>query len=424
MTAPDLPPPPPPREALPLPVQKVLPRQGPRPLALHLTMALTVLLTSPGGLPFLKSGSLPWKPPLRGRALELARLADSVGGATSKAFARAVDRETRRRLDLFFTGVERYRHHPYRRELVDPPVLWSEGGSRLLDFGGEGRPVLFVPSLVNRAYVLDLSAKRSLMRWLATQGLRPLLLDWGMPGALERRYTLTDYVAGRLERALDAAIDVVGRPMPAVGYCMGGMLAASLALRRRRDIDGLVLMATPWDFSGGEAGNARAASALISVFGPALDTWGEMPVDVLQSMFAQVDPLLALRKFSQFGRLEGHSSQEATFVALEDWLNDGIPLVAAVARDCIAGWYGRNDPMRGNWLIAGQPVDPAKIRQPTLALIPANDRIVPPASAQALATLIPGCQIQTPPLGHIGMVVSAGAKNAVWEPLAKWLRRD
>ena len=402
-----------------------LPRQGPRPLALHLTIALTVLMTSPGGLPFLKSGSLPWEPPLRGRALEIARLAESAyaGGATSKAFARAVDREMRRRLDLFFTGVERYRHHPYRRDLTDPPVLWQEGASRLLDFGGAGRPVLFVPSLVNRAYILDLSAQRSLLRWLATQGLRPLLVDWGMPGPLERRYTLTDYVAGRLERALDAAIDAVGGPMPAVGYCMGGNLALGLALRRRRDVEGLVLMATPWDFGGGEAGNARAAAALMSIFGPALEAWGEMPVDILQAMFAQVDPLSALRKFSQFGRLDATSGHATTFVALEDWLNDGIPLVAAVARDCIAGWYGRNDTMRGQWLIAGLPVDPGRLRQPALALIPANDRIVPPASALALARLIPGCEIQTPPLGHIGMVVSAGAKAQVWEPLAAWLRR-
>ena len=222
-----------------------------------------VLLTSPGGLPFLKGGSLPWKPPLRGRAAEIGHLVDSVGGATGKGFSRAVDHEMRRRLDLFFTGVERYRRHPYRRDLADPPVLWTEGGTRLLDFGGEGRPVLFVPSLVNRAYILDLSAKRSLLRWLATEGVRPLLVDWGMPGALERRYTLTDYVAGRLDRALDAALDAVGGPMATVGYCMGGMLATSLALRRRRDISALCLMATPWDFSGGEAGNAKAASALI-----------------------------------------------------------------------------------------------------------------------------------------------------------------
>jgi polyhydroxyalkanoate synthase len=332
----------------------------------------------------------------------------------------------RRRLDLFFTGVERYRHHPYRRTLVDPPQLWREGGSRLLDYGHEvgaaGRPVLFVPSLVNRAYILDLSARRSVLRWLAAQGLRPLLIDWGMPGALERRYTLTDYIAGRLDRALDATLAVTGRPVAVVGYCMGGMLAAALALRRPRDVDALGLLATPWDFFSGEsAHNANLAVRLMTMFGPALDAWGELPVDALQSMFAQVDPLLALRKFTQFGRLDGTSSQAENFVALEDWLNDGIPLPAAVARDCLAGWYGRNDPARGNWLVAGLPVEPQRLRLPTLAMIPANDRIVPPASAQALASAIPGARVLLPPLGHIGMVTSAGAEKAAWRPLADWL---
>ena len=61
---------------------------------------------------------------------------------------------------------------------------------------------MFVPSLVNRAYVLDLAPGRSMLRWLAERGIRPVLLDWGWPGAAERSFTLTDYVAGRLERAL------------------------------------------------------------------------------------------------------------------------------------------------------------------------------------------------------------------------------
>lgn len=405
------------------PSMTVLPRQGPRPLALHLGVALTVLMTSPGGLPFLRKDSLPWKPALRDRVSDLAeRLAAAEpAGATSRAFTAAVDRESRRRLDLFFTGVERYRHHPYRRALEDPPVVWAEGGSRLLDYGGSGRPVLFVPSLVNRAYILDLSAERSLLRWLAGQGVRPFMIDWGMPGARERRFTLTDYIAGRLDRALEATLAVTGRPVAVVGYCMGGMLATALAVRRPREVEALGLLATPWDFGGEAAANARAAAAFIALYGPMLDVWGEMPVDLLQALFAQVDPLLALRKFSQFGRLDATSSQAANFVALEDWLNDGIPLVAAVARDCLAGWYGRNDPARGEWLVAGLPVDPGAVRVPSLALIPANDRIVPPASALALAAVIPGCQTVMPPLGHIGMVVSAGAKNQVWRPLADWL---
>ncbi|MGF7175369.1 alpha/beta fold hydrolase [Azospirillum doebereinerae] len=399
-------------------------RLGPRPLGLHLNLVMATLLSSSGGLPLLRSGSLPWKPPLRGRAEELRRQIaqrESRPGA-AEDLNRAVDAETRRRIDAFLTGIERYRHHPYRRDLPDPPVLWTEGATRLLDYGPpSGRPVLFVPSLVNRHYILDLSPGKSLMRWLSGRGLRPLLVDWGTPGPLERRYTLTDYIAGRLERALDVVVEMHGRPVPIAGYCMGGLLTAALALRRPKSVAGLVLLATPWDFHAEDAATARRAAAFFQPYGPALERWGELPTDALQALFAQLDPLLALKKFAQFARMDPASRGAQGFVALEDWLNDGVPLVAGVARDALAGWYGRNDTAAGNWLVGGLPVDPTRIRVPTLALIPEKDRIVPPASAMALPKVIPGAQVLVPPLGHIGMVVSAGAETGVWRPLADWL---
>ncbi len=397
-------------------------RTGPRPLALHLATVASSLLSSSTALPHLRNGSLPWKPHLRDRAEDLRR---QIARTDADALAGAVDRAVRRQLDQALTGIERYRHHPYRRDLPDPPVLWTEGASRLLDYGAltgaAGTPVLFVPSLVNRHYILDLSERKSLMRWLAGQGLRPFLIDWGTPGPLERRFTLTDYIAGRLERALAAAVEATGRPVPVVGYCMGGLLAAALAQRRPKEVAGLVLMATPWDFHAEDAGLARRAAAFFQPFGPMIEAWGDLPVDALQALFAQLDPLLALKKFSQFARMDPDSRAALAFVALEDWLNDGVPLVAAVARDTLAGWYGRNDTACGNWLVAGEPVEPARIKVPTLALIPERDRIVPPLSAAALARTIPRAQMISPPLGHIGMVVSAGAETGVWRPLADWL---
>ena len=50
--------------------------------------------------------------------------------------------------------------------------------------------------------MLDLLPGGSMLRFLAGEGLRPLLLDWGWPGAVERGFTLTDSIAGRLERHL------------------------------------------------------------------------------------------------------------------------------------------------------------------------------------------------------------------------------
>ena len=99
-------------------------------------------------------------------------------------------------------GIAAYRADPYVREMRDPPAVWEESETRLLDYGGSGPAVLFVPSLINRAYILDLMEGGSMLRWLAGQGAHPYLLDWGWPGEVEREFSLTDYIAGRLERAL------------------------------------------------------------------------------------------------------------------------------------------------------------------------------------------------------------------------------
>jgi polyhydroxyalkanoate synthase len=333
-----------------------------------------------------------------------------------------------RRAHRLLDGIEAYRSHPYRRDMPEPPALWASGTTRLLDYGAcaeardpDGPPLLVVPSLINRGYILDLSQRISLLRWLAARGWRPLLVDWDAPGPVERGFSLTDYVAGRLEQALDAALEATGRAPVLAGYCMGGTLTAALAQRRQRDLAGLVLLAAPWDFHADQPQAAPLGLGSLLTFGPALDVLGELPVDALQALFAAVDPLGGVRKFLAFAGLDPDSEKAATFVALEDWLNDGVPLAGPVARECLGGWYGANTPAAGAWRVAGQVVEPAALELPTLCLIPAQDRIVPPASARALGAAIPGCRVLEPAVGHIGMVTSGRARASVWEPLDAWL---
>lgn len=395
------------------------PRLGPRPLPLHLAAAAASLMSGTAALPLWRSGSPgskpTWPEPLRRAAERLASLPADAAGA-------ALAREATRRAAAFLAGLERYTRHPYRRDLPAPPVLWRDGSARLRDYGpADGLPLLVVPSLVNRAYVLDLTAERSLLRFLAAQGLRPLLLEWDVPDAAERDFTLTDVILRRLEPALDAACAAANGPVGLLGYCMGGTLAAALAARRPDDIAGIAFLAAPWDFHADAPHQAEigrmAAAASLSI----IAALGVLPVDGIQALFTTLDPLTALRKFSAFGRLDPDSAEAARFVALEDWLNDGIPLPGPVALECLAGWYGENMPGRGLWRIDGTPVRPEAIRRPSLHLIPARDRIVPPASARALADRIPGAERIEPALGHIGMVVAGGAEAQVWRPLAAWL---
>jgi poly(3-hydroxyalkanoate) synthetase len=352
------------------------------------------------------------------RARAIAEAVQRAAAGQAEAFSNAILIEASRQDRALIAGIAAYRRHPWRRDLADPPVLWTEGGSRLLDFGGEGPTLLLVPSLVNRASVLDLAPGRSMARFLAAEGLRVLLLDWGWPGEAERRFSLTDYIAGRLERALMA----VGERVVLAGYCMGGLLAAAAAQRRPDRVAALALLATPWDFHAADPGRAGQLARIAPLLEPAMAFAGTLPVDLLQLLFTLLDPFGVGAKYRAFARLDPDSDRARMFVALEDWLNDGVPLAAPVARECLTGWYGANSPGRGAWTVAGLPVVPAALDLPCFVAVPGRDRIVPPESARPLAAAIRGAVLHAPAAGHIGMVAGSTAEAALWRPLLGWVR--
>ncbi len=402
-------------------------RLGPRPLPLHLASATGFYLSCLSASNAWSNGSSIWNPVLTGKAAALEKSRAQSGNPDLPAFTGAVDEELRRRLSQMLDGVEVYRGHPYRRDIPDPDILWTEGTTRVLDFRRfrdgkkRGAPIFLIPSLVNRAYILDLSAETSLCRWLASEGFDVFLVDWDAPGEQEMAFTLSDYIA-RLDRAARAVSQSLDeQALFYAGYCMGGLLALAAAERAGDACSGLALLATPWDFHAEQVEHARMLGRLAGIFEPLIASTGGLPVDVLQSLFAGVDPLLGFRKFAAFSKLTSQSQKADAFVALEDWLNDGIALAGPVARECLAGWYGDNTPGRGEWRVDGAAVRPELFNKPSLALIPSGDRIVPPASAMGLAERLPRVTISMPKAGHIGMVVGSRRLTAAWEPLRNFI---
>lgn len=397
-------------------------RRGPRPLLLHLSLAMMRSAVLSSAWP---SWNATWPPgigPIKtGAAEPLAKIVEHVAQAGPEAerqFAQALLAESWAQDRGFLAGIAAYRRHPYQRAVEDPPTTWQEGGSRLLDYapGRDGPAVLVVPSLINRATILDLMPGKSLMRYLAASGLHALLLDWGEPGPLERRFTLTDYIAGRLERALIA----IGRPVILVGYCMGGLLALAAAQRRPDLVRALALLATPWDFHAPDPDRAKALARTLPALEPAMAPTGALATDLLQMLFACLAPFETPAKYRHFAKLDQTGAAAQLFVALEDWLNDGIPLAAPVARTCLSEWYGENTTARGLWAVAGATVDPAAIAQPSFVAIPNRDRIVPPESALALAKSLPAAVIHRPAAGHVGMAAGRRAETELWRPLRHW----
>lgn len=300
-------------------------------------------------------------------------------------------------------GVRAYQSHPYRRTLAAPPAVAQAGGVRLLDYGGNGRPAVFVPSLVNPPTVLDLAADNSLLRWLATQGVRPLLVDWGTPAPDELALSVDGYIDERLCPLLAA----VGRSV-VVGYCLGGTmaLAAAMALPPQR----LALIATPWRF----AGYGEQRDALVRAWAgmePTAMALGAVPMDLVQPLFWRLDPAGTAAKYEKFGRVPPDGAEARAFVALEDWANDGPPLSLPAARQCFADFFAADAPGSGTWR-----GDPAMLPCPVVNFVSTRDRIVPAAAAPEA-----GRRVDVD-AGHVGMIVGSRARALLWEPLRDWIK--
>ena len=307
-------------------------------------------------------------------------------------------------------GLRLYQAAERKPRPGDRPIVARVGRVSLRDYGGGGRPVIFVPSLINPPYVLDLAPENSLLRWLSGQGVRPLLVDWGDPLPAERDLT----IAGHVETYLLPLIAALGEKPALAGYCLGGTMA--LAAAARTEVAALVTIAAPWHFAGFPESARAGLNDLWERASPAAETLGLMPMEVLQTSFWRLDPAKTIAKFERLGRGAVPAHAIPDFVALEDWANDGPPLTLGAARELMLDLFNGDRTGRGTWVVGGAPVLAEALTCPVFDIASTTDRIVPAASAPAIGTRL------ELGLGHVGTIVGGRARALLWEPLAQWLR--
>lgn len=313
------------------------------------------------------------------------------------------------RRDAALRGLRRYQRAERGPPRPPMPAIARAGRAALRDFGGAGPPLVVVPSLINPPDVLDLAGDRSLLRWLAGEGVRPLLVDWGVPGRDERALT----IAGHVETMLLPLLAAVGEPAALLGYCLGGTMA--LAAATRHPVRGLALLASPWRFARYPAATRAELRELWGHAQGSSEALGVLPMEVLQAAFWRLDPARTVAKYEALGDGRTDEPALARFVALEDWANEGPPLTFGAARELFENLFAADRPGGGGWQVGGRAVDPATLSAPVLEIVSTSDRIAPAVAAAGLGT-----RVETA-AGHVGMVVGSRARADVWQPLAAWL---
>ena len=115
-------------------------------------------------------------------------------------------------------------------------------------------PLLIIPPVINKYYVIDLAAGRSLVEFLVQQGVQVFTVSWRNPDARHRDWGFDTYARGILD-ALDGVRRVTGAERAVLfGACSGGivssMTAAHLAtVGDSERLAGLTLVVTVLDQS-------------------------------------------------------------------------------------------------------------------------------------------------------------------------------
>ncbi len=306
--------------------------------------------------------------------------------------------------------------------------VWRDGKVVLYRFVGETAPVqrtplLIVYALVNRPYMVDLQADRSLVQKLLALGQDVYVLDWGYPDRSERYQTLEDYLLRYIDGAVDQLRARHDGPVNMLGICQGGVFALCYAALRQAKLANLITMVTPVDFQTPD--NMLSHWARQVDVDLLVDTLGNIPADLMNASYLMLKPFrLNVQKY--VGLLDILDDKEALqdFLRMEKWIFDSPDLAGEAFRDFIKQFYQGNGLMHDGVRIGPHTVALDQVTLPVLNIYAEQDHLVPPDASRAMRGRV-GSRDYTESSfrgGHIGIYVSGRAQREVPTTIHTWLK--
>lgn len=314
-------------------------------------------------------------------------------------------------------------------ELMPTPrdVVLEDGPAQLVRFRSVRResaaPVLLVPSLINRWYVLDLRRGASLAEALCAAGLDVWLLDWGIPQD-EDRYWSWDDLFRRLSRMHKRVRRETGaEKLSVLGYCMGATVSGIHAALEPRHAASFVNLLGPFDFSHAGVLGLMADQRWFDA--DVVAEAGNVSALQMQSAFQLLRPTGTVAKWVSLMEKGMDPAFREGYEALEAWAGDNIPFPAAAYRTYIQELYQKNALVQGTHHALGRRVDLKAIECPVLTITASRDAICPPPAALGLASACGAAKKEhlEVPGGHVGAVVGSRASRELYPRVAEWFSK-
>jgi polyhydroxyalkanoate synthase len=250
-------------------------------------------------------------------------------------------------------------------------------------------PVLITPAWIMKYYILDLSPRNSLVRYLVEKGHTVFMISWRNPDAADRELSVGDYVKlGFLDALAEVRRIVPRRPVHAVGYCIGGTLlaiaAAVLAAAGDTSLASLTLLAAQVDFSEPGELSVFITPSQIAMLEAMMSKSGVLESERMGAAFAMLRArdLMWTPAVNQYMR--GERPQLNDLMA---WNADGTRMPWRMHSEYLERLYLKNELAQGTFTVNGARVDVANIRVPMFVVGTETDHVAPWRSAYKIRGL-------------------------------------
>ncbi len=284
-------------------------------------------------------------------------------------------------------------------------------------------PLLIVPPMINKYYIVDLAPGRSLAEFLVGQGHQVFVVSWRNPDARHRDWGLDTY-GGAIVAALDVVRAISGAAKASVfALCSGGIAAAMVAAHlsvtgRLGELASLGLGVAVLDHGppGGSGGvvppgqqSAGTAGAVIDEATAAAATAvsgarGYLDGRALAEVFAWLRPDDLIWNYWVNNYLQGRPPPAFDIL---HWNADTTRLPAALHRDFIGLALANALTMPEAATMLGSPVDLSKVDVDAYVIAGAADHLCPWQSCYRSTQLLGGqVTFVLSTSGHIAAMVN------------------
>jgi polyhydroxyalkanoate synthase subunit PhaC len=288
-------------------------------------------------------------------------------------------------------------------------------------------PLLIVPPVINKFYVMDLAPGRSMVEYLVGSGLQVFMISWRNPDARHAKWDLDTYGQAVVD-AMDAAARITGSEQTALaGACSGGiiaaMVAAHLAHAGQQDrIAAATLLVTVLDQARAGLASAVIDERTARLAAAASRARGYLDGRSLAEVFAWLRPNDLIWNYWVNDYLLGRKPPPFDILF---WNADTTRMTAGLHRDFLQLGAANALVRPGGATMLGSPVDLSAVDRDTYLVAGITDHICPWQSCYRSTQLLAGRKrFVLSTSGHVAAMVNPPGNDKARYQVAKQCPED